>query len=114
MIKKGHPEMTFTGKVDEGSIPNVGEVTLEMVGIKFNLDPRYDLANHSPDGFAWGYLGSGPAQLALALLAAVSDDRTALKHYQAYKFSVIAGLSGDWKILESEIDEWLLTRFISA
>jgi len=23
--------------------------------------------NHSPDGFAWGYGGSGPAQLALAI-----------------------------------------------
>ncbi|GAJ01677.1 unnamed protein product, partial [marine sediment metagenome] len=22
--------------------------------------------NHSPDGFSWGYEGSGPAQLALA------------------------------------------------
>ena len=33
------------------------------------LDPRLDLANHSPTGFEWGYGGSGPAQLALALLA---------------------------------------------
>jgi hypothetical protein len=31
------------------------------------LDPRHDLYNHSPDGFEWGYHGSGPAQLALAL-----------------------------------------------
>lgn len=33
------------------------------------LRPRHDLFNHSPDGFAWGYGGSGPAQLALAILA---------------------------------------------
>ncbi len=26
------------------------------------------ILNHSPDGFAWGYSGSGPAQLALAIL----------------------------------------------
>lgn len=31
------------------------------------LPPRRDLKNHSPDGFEWGYEGSGPAQLALAL-----------------------------------------------
>lgn len=31
------------------------------------LDPRFDLRFHSPDGFEWGYGGSGPAQLALAL-----------------------------------------------
>jgi hypothetical protein len=33
------------------------------------LTPRLDLWNHSPTGFEWGYGGSGPAQLALALLA---------------------------------------------
>jgi hypothetical protein len=34
------------------------------------LDPRPIQAvwNHSPDGFEWGYFGSGPAQLALAIL----------------------------------------------
>lgn len=33
------------------------------------LPPRHDLRNHSPDGFEWGYSGSGPAQLALAIVA---------------------------------------------
>jgi hypothetical protein len=33
------------------------------------LPPRLDLFNHSPAGFDWGYGGSGPAQLALAMLA---------------------------------------------
>lgn len=33
------------------------------------LPPRNDLVDHSPDGFSWGYAGSGPSQLALALLA---------------------------------------------
>lgn len=34
------------------------------------IDPAESLAvrNHSPTGFAWGYGGSGPAQLALAVL----------------------------------------------
>ena len=36
------------------------------------LDPRLDLCSHSPSGFEWGYGGSGPAQLALALLARLS------------------------------------------
>jgi len=33
------------------------------------LAPRRDLCNHSPTGFEWGYGGSGPSQLALAMLA---------------------------------------------
>jgi hypothetical protein len=32
------------------------------------LDPRLDVMSHSPTGFEWGYLGSGPSQLALAIL----------------------------------------------
>lgn len=55
------------------------------------LPPRTDLANHSPDGFNWGYGGSGPAQLALALCAdALQDDARARGIYQRFKFMVVA------------------------
>lgn len=40
---------------------------IEVDGKRRELPRRYDIANHSPDGFEWGYGGSGPAQLALAL-----------------------------------------------
>ena len=39
-------------------------------GKRLPLKPSQKVANHSPDGFAWGYAGSGPTQLALALLLA--------------------------------------------
>lgn len=32
------------------------------------LDPHLDIWNHSPDGFSWGFSGSGPSQLACAIL----------------------------------------------
>jgi len=35
------------------------------------LDPRRDLERCSPDGLSWGYRGSGPAQLAVAMLMEV-------------------------------------------
>ena len=42
------------------------------------LDPRTDIRNHSPTGLEVGYLGSGCAQTALALLAdALGDDEQA-------------------------------------
>lgn len=57
------------------------------------LPLRLDLRNHSPTGFAWGYNGSGPAQLSLALLAhATGDDEIALEFYQRFKDRVIARL----------------------
>lgn len=58
------------------------------------LPPRNDLLNHSPDGFEWGYSGSGPAQLALAILAKVTgDDQFAVKHHQQFKTDLIAPMS---------------------
>ena len=55
------------------------------------LPLRLDLFNHSPTGFSWGYGGSGPAQLALALLAdALGDDDRAIRLHQCFKFKVVA------------------------
>jgi hypothetical protein len=71
------------------------------------LPPRFDLRNHSPDGFNWSYSGSGPSQLALALLAdALGDDDHAQQMYQDYKFKVIARLEGDrFEISEDDIKQ---------
>ena len=67
--------------------------------------------NHSPDGFNWGYTGSGPAQLALAMLLEVTNDEAkALAHYQDFKFQVIAGITSqttNWEIEEQKIIAWL-------
>jgi hypothetical protein len=60
-------------------------------GVKSALDPRSDLRNHSPDGFNWGYGGSGPAQLSLALTADVLlNPWFAERTYQALKQRVIS------------------------
>lgn len=73
------------------------------------LAPRLDLYNHSPTGFEWGYGGSGPAQLALAILAnCLGDDEEALEHYQRFKFDVIAGLPREgWTLTEYQVREAL-------
>ena len=67
------------------------------------LNPRLDLWNHSPTGFEWGYGGSGPAQLALALLAnALGDDDAAIRLHQEFKWKVVATLPGAGWTLTSE------------
>jgi len=50
--------------------------------------------NHSPDGFSWGYGGSGCAQLALAVLLEIYKDnkQKAIAEYQAFKWDVISKL----------------------
>ena len=69
------------------------------------LRPRWDLRNHSPDGFEWGYQGSGPAQLALAICCDhLNDDQRALRVYQDVKWELIANLAGnDWRISSDTI-----------
>lgn len=66
---------------------------------------RLDLWNHSPTGFEWGYLGSGPAQLALALLAdSYGDDEAAVELHQDFKDAVVAGLPyKGWTLTDEEI-----------
>jgi len=89
------------------------EVTVVKLGDKAHplgkaLDPRLDLRSHSPDGFEWGYGGSGPAQLALALLADhTQDDEAALRCYRAFKDEVVSKLDEKkWELRPNQIDEF--------
>lgn len=60
------------------------------------LSPRHDLFNHSPTGFNWGYGGSGPTQLALALACDVlGDDMKARRLYQQLKWRWVTTLPID-------------------
>lgn len=77
------------------------------------LDPARSqrLFNHSPDGFSWGYGGSGPAQLALALLLEAGvDDETAVRLHQAFKDEFVATWPhdgpGDVQTIELDPAAW--------
>lgn len=72
----------------------------------YPLAPRLDLRNHSPTGLEWGYCGSGPAQLALAILADhLEDNQRALDLYQRFKWTVVAELpKRGWTLTSEEID----------
>jgi hypothetical protein len=92
--------MTIIGHADTRRILVDGEV----------LDPTRSqrLRNQSPDGFNWGYGGSGPAQLALAiLLAAGVPRRRAIRLYQEFKWAIIARLPprSDF-VFELDVVEW--------
>jgi hypothetical protein len=84
-----------------------GGVLVTVNGV--SLDPRRDLYDHSPDGFEWGYGGSGPAQLALAILADyLGNDNEALALYQSFKWSVVVKLpKRGWTISSRDINHAL-------
>ncbi len=64
--------------------------------------------NHSPDGFNWGYGGSGPAQLALGLLFDVLKKREeAVCLHQTFKWAFVAKWGETWEITTEEIEAWV-------
>jgi hypothetical protein len=73
------------------------------------LDPGLRFVNHSPTGFEWGYGGSGPAQLAFAiLLDHLKSAEQARLYYQDFKDSLIAKLSADtWELTSEQVERVL-------
>lgn len=55
--------------------------------------------NHSPDGFSWGYGGSGPSQAALAIMMEFTDQDTAVRIYQDFKWQHVC----QWREPDMEI-----------
>lgn len=83
-------------------------------GIPLSPERSLKLRNHSPDGFAWGYGGSGPAQLALAILLEFTTEENALRLYQDFKFDVIAGLQGSFELPVEQVRTWLADKGVQA
>jgi hypothetical protein len=112
---KGNPMTIYHGTIDAK-----GERHVTVDGKP--LPPRLDLFDHSPAGFAWGYSGSGPAQLALAILAhhlADSDhrskgDRMAVTLHQLFKEQVLAPMhqEKEFMLTDSQVRS-VLARLLS-
>ena len=72
------------------------------------LEPSLEIANHSPDGFNWGYNGSGTTQLALGILYEVTGDaELAGNYYPFFKSDHVSRWGEVWEMSESEVRRWL-------
>jgi hypothetical protein len=63
--------------------------TVEMNGMPLPIEPSQRVYHHS-DAFNWGYGGSGPGQLALALLLTCTDAENAWRLHHLLKEEVVA------------------------
>lgn len=73
--------------------------------------------DHSPTGFEWGYYGSGPSQLAFAILFMFSRkvlgyDIEMARNYSMYKYmyfkqDFVATWKKEWYLTEQEIITWM-------
>jgi hypothetical protein len=95
--------------VNDGERKDVDRFVVNTVsGKKLDLNASLKIVNHSPTGFCWGYAGSGPAQLALAIMLDYfkGDRERALSLYQDFKFKVIARLpmDSDFSLTDREVE----------
>lgn len=86
------------------SVDKDGKAKVELL----DPAPSQALYNHSPDGFEWGYSGSGPAQLALALLLdATGDKGISLRYHQEFKEKFVALFGDSWQITAEQVQRWV-------
>lgn len=78
-------------------------------GKEIPLGRSLKVRNHSPTGFQWNYLGSGPSQAALALLLEFgATDEEALNYYQEFKREIIANIPPqDFQMDDQRVIDWL-------
>lgn len=85
-------------------------INLDVMIYPLPLEGSQRIRNHSPEGFNWGYYGSGPAQLALAILLDATDSiRLAKRCYQQFKTRFVSGWGDQWVITSDEILTWIAT-----
>ena len=65
----------------------IAELVDEGYTTPLSLEKSLKVVDHSPDGFQWGYLGSGPAQLAAAILNETTLKSTSFKSGTGYALS---------------------------
>jgi hypothetical protein len=96
----------YTPAPFEGVVSMSVKVTVEQKGHEYDLPLRRDLYDHSPTGFEWGYAGSGPAQLALALLGDTMSSWRARALHQDFKTAVVAKFPEDgWILTEKQVKD---------
>jgi len=90
------------------AIPDFGNVVCsrDENGIHINVPRR--ITKHSPDGFCWGYGGSGPADLSLNILSVFIGQKLAEWLYQDFKWDFIATLPYEGGTIKREdILKWI-------
>ena len=83
-----------------------GVVTVDGKPLNPKISQR--VANHSPDGFSWGYSGSGPMQLALGILLAAGVRKAdATAYCIRFRQAFIEALPRASFVLKVDVQGWL-------
>jgi len=69
--------------------------------------PLKHRVRHSPTGFEWGYLGSGPSDLALSILWDFLGCEPKRVEYMKFKEQFVSQWGDEWEITEEDLYTWL-------
>lgn len=72
-------------------------------GRRRRLRHRTSVHSHSPTGFEWGYGGSGPAELARALVKDATGADPEPRLYHAFKWQFVAVFNHDGWTLDAAV-----------
>lgn len=74
------------------------------------LEQRFVL--HSPDGLEFGYMGSGPSDTALNILALVVSPHEAFRLHHIFKFDILGRIGREGGTLQLElVREWVRQKY---
>jgi serine/threonine protein phosphatase PrpC len=105
------PEDTGRGEDVIRAARGSAEATVTVGGEPLDWRASLEVRNHSPSGVEWGCGGSGPSQLALAILLAVTDRQTAERRHQQFKREVISTIiEAEWTLPLRDVRRWLAAK----
>ncbi|GBR74704.1 hypothetical protein NO1_1833 [Candidatus Termititenax aidoneus] len=116
-LKNGTGKVTQRELFGAGAVEAIKNFNSDIVlsrdsqGVNTNVPRR--IVRHSPDGFEWGYGGSGPSDLALNILSIFVGQKAAEKDglYQYFKWEFIATMPKQGGVIRREdILSWIKER----
>jgi len=93
-----------------------GTVDLFINDIKIDAYKSLSFYNHSPDGFSMGYNGSGPTQMALAILLEFATTKNIVSQFTAdFRQEFLSDKKYQKEDLDIHLDvkAWILTKINS-
>lgn len=112
-------KLTDPQRDDRRFLPSAGQVQdihlRRIPGVRVGsalVDIPQRLIYHSPTGFEWGYGGSGPADLALNILALFVSPPEARRLHHRYKRDIVAQLPHEGGTIEAaDVRAWIICRW---
>ena len=100
----------YIGARTQNGAPHVSVITIvESTHASHEVKDLPHIQLHSPDGFEWGYGGSGPADLALSILAhALGNREQAKKLHQWFKWEFVRKFRfTGFQLSQAEVLAWV-------